>query len=166
MSISRRLPRRGWTLLTAILAVIAVIAALLAVPVERASAAEPSDFEPNTTLGNESKKEETNKQHFAADYAWGMLVWAGKPAGPGFKNGGNENNDVGWGWCLEPIAHTPLNTFEKYKKKNATKLKFDKTYYDVVINLARKLEAAAAQGDAKAAANYYVYLLMLSLIHI
>ncbi len=117
MSISRRLPRRGWTLLTAILAVIAVIAALLAVPVERASAAEPSDFEPNTTLGNESKKEETNKQHFAADYAWGMLVWAGKPAGPGFNNGGNENNDVGWGWCLSPIATTPLNTTEAYKKR-------------------------------------------------
>ncbi len=122
MNISKRLPQRGWALLTAILAAIAVIAALLAVPAERASAAEPTDFVPNTTLGNESKKEETNKQHFAADYKWGMLVWAGKPAGPGFKAGGYENNDVGWGWCLEPVAHTPLNTFEKYEKRTPRNL--------------------------------------------
>lgn len=58
MSISRSMPRKGWTLLTAILATIAVIAALLTVPLNKASAAEPTDFVPNTTLGNEDKKEE------------------------------------------------------------------------------------------------------------
>lgn len=56
MDISRSLPRKRWTLLTAILATIAVIAALLTVPLNNASAAEPKDFKPNTTLGNEDLK--------------------------------------------------------------------------------------------------------------
>ena len=145
---------------TAVLAAIAVIAAMVTVPGANAEAAEPTDFTPNSTLGNELKKEEKDPQHFAADYSWGLLVWAGEPAGPGFNNGGNKNNDVGWGWCIEPHAKTPLNTFEAYQKKNATKLEFDERYHDAVINLGRKMEAAAARGDKKAAANYYVYLLM------
>ncbi|QQN48844.1 VaFE repeat-containing surface-anchored protein [Corynebacterium kefirresidentii] len=133
---------------------------MVTVPGANAEAAEPTDFTPNSTLGNELKKEEKDPQHFAADYSWGLLVWAGEPAGPGFNNGGNKNNDVGWGWCIEPHAKTPLNTFEAYQKKNATKLEFDERYHDAVINLGRKMEAAAARGDKKAAANYYVYLLM------
>ena len=145
---------------TAVLAAIAVIAAMVTVPGAKAEAAEPTDFTPNNTLGNELKKEEKDPQHFAADYSWGLLVWAGEPAGPGFGNGGNKNNDVGWGWCIEPHAKTPLNTREAYEKKNATKLEFDEKYHDAVINLGRKMEAAAARGDKKAAANYYVYLLM------
>ena len=145
---------------TAVLAAIAVIAAMVTVPGAKAEAAEPTDFTPNNTLGNELKKEEKDPQHFAADYSWGLLVWAGEPAGPGFGNGGNKNNDVGWGWCIEPHAKTPLNTWDAYKKKNATKLKFNEKYHDAVINLGRKMEAAAARGDKKAAANYYVYLLM------
>ena len=60
MDISRSLPRKRWTLLTAILATIAVIAALLTAPLNEAGAAEPTDFKPNTTLGKDSKKEETN----------------------------------------------------------------------------------------------------------
>ena len=145
---------------TAVLAAIAVIATMVTVPGTKAQAAEPADFVPNTTLGNENFKEEKNPQHFAADYNWGLLVWAGKPAGKGFGNGGNDKNDVGWAWCVEPIAHTPLNTREAYEKKNATKLKYKEEYHDAVINLARKMEAAAARGDSKSAANYYVYLLM------
>ena len=145
---------------TAVLAAIAVIAAMVTVPGAKAQVAEPTDFAPNTTLGNELKKEEKDPQHFAADYSWGLLVWAGEPAGPGFNNGGNQNNDVGWAWCIEPHAKTPLNTFEAYEKKNATKLEFDERYHDAVINLGRKMEAAAVQGDKKSAANYYVYLLM------
>ncbi|MGV0362921.1 VaFE repeat-containing surface-anchored protein, partial [Corynebacterium minutissimum] len=160
MSRLRNISREGWMVFTAVLTAIAVIAAMVAIPGVRAEAAEPTDFVPNTTLGNEQKKEETNPQHFAADYSWGLLVWAGKPAGPGFNNGGYKGNDVGWAWCIEPHAKTPLNTWEKYEQKKATKLKFDKTYHDAVINLARKMESAAARGDSKSAANYYVYLLM------
>ena len=145
---------------TAVLAAIAVIAAMVTVPGVKAEAAEPTDFTPNSTLGNELKKEEKDPQHFAADYSWGLLVWAGEPAGPGFNNGGNQKNDVGWAWCIEPHAKTPLNTFEAYEKKNATKLEFDGNYHDAVINLGRKMEAAAVRGDKEAAANYYVYLLM------
>ena len=145
---------------TAVLTAIAVIAAMVAVPGMKAEAAEPTDFTPNTSLGNETKKEESDPQHFAADYNWGLLVWAGEPAGPGFNNGGNKDNNVGWAWCIEPHAKTPLNTFEKYDKKNATKLEYDATYHDAVINLGRKMESAAAKGDSKSAANYYVYLLM------
>ncbi|MGS2664700.1 VaFE repeat-containing surface-anchored protein [Corynebacterium glucuronolyticum] len=145
---------------TAVLAAIAVIATMVTVPGAKAQAAEPADFVPNTTLGNENFKEEKDPQHFAADYNWGLLVWAGKPAGKGFGNGGNDKNDVGWAWCVEPLAHTPLNTREAYEKKNATKLKYKEEYHDAVINLARKMEAAAARGDSKSAANYYVYLLM------
>ena len=85
---------------TAVLAAIAVIAAMVTVPGANAEAAEPTDFTPNSTLGNELKKEEKDPQHFAADYSWGLLVWAGEPAGPGFGNGGNKNNDVGWGLSL------------------------------------------------------------------
>ncbi|WP_248100044.1 VaFE repeat-containing surface-anchored protein, partial [Corynebacterium kefirresidentii] len=160
MSKLRNISREGWMVFTAVLAAIAVIAAMVTVPGANAEAAEPTDFTPNSTLGNELKKEEKDPQHFAADYSWGLLVWAGEPAGPGFNNGGNKNNDVGWGWCIEPHAKTPLNTFEAYQKKNATKLEFDERYHDAVINLGRKMEAAAARGDKKAAANYYVYLLM------
>ncbi len=97
MSISRSMPRKGWTLLTAILATIAVIAALLTVPLNKASAAEPTDFVPNTTLGNEDKKEEKSRDdtgekegHIAADYNWGLLVWAGAPVGRGTGTGPNE----------------------------------------------------------------------------
>ena len=154
------LSRKRWSVLTAVVAAIAVIAAMVTVPGVKAEAAEPTDFTPNSTLGNELKKEEKDPQHFAADYSWGLLVWAGEPAGPGFNNGGNKNNDVGWAWCIEPHAKTPLNTFEAYKKKNATKLEFDERYHDAVINLGRKMEAAAVRGDKKSAANYYVYLLM------
>ncbi|WP_411706567.1 VaFE repeat-containing surface-anchored protein [Corynebacterium sp. LaCa54] len=160
MSRLKNISREGWMVFTAVLAAIAVIAAMVTVPGAKAEAAEPTDFTPNNTLGNELKKEEKDPQHFAADYSWGLLVWAGEPAGPGFGNGGNKNNDVGWGWCIEPHAKTPLNTREAYEKKNATKLEFDEKYHDAVINLGRKMEAAAARGDKKAAANYYVYLLM------
>lgn len=124
MSISRSMPRKGWTLLTAILATIAVIAALLTVPLNKASAAEPTDFVPNTTLGNEDKKEEKSRDdtgekegHIAADYNWGLLVWAGAPVGRGTGTGPNEKNDVGWAWCIEPHAKPPLQTFEKYEKR-------------------------------------------------
>lgn len=153
MSISRSLPRKRWTLLTAILATIAVIAALLTVPLNNASAAEPTDFEPNTTLGDPDQKEEKNRDNtgekegrYAADYNWGVLVWAGAPVGKGTGTGPNENNDVGWAWCLEPLRDTPLQTFESYQKATAKKLKFDNQYHDAVINLARKMESAAARG--------------------
>ncbi|MDK8525389.1 MULTISPECIES: VaFE repeat-containing surface-anchored protein [unclassified Corynebacterium] len=160
MSKLRNISREGWMVFTAVLAAIAVIAAMVTVPGVKAEAAEPADFVPNTTLGDENFKEEKNPQHFAADYDWGLLVWAGKPAGKGFGNGGSDKNDVGWAWCIEPHAPTPLNTKESYEKKNATKLEYKKEYHDAVINLGRKMEAAAARGDSKSAANYYVYLLM------
>lgn len=94
------LSRKRWSVLTAVVAAIAVIAAMVTVPGVKAEAAEPTDFTPNSTLGNELKKEEKDPQHFAADYSWGLLVWAGEPAGPGFNNGGNKNNDVGWAWVV------------------------------------------------------------------
>jgi|GEM_PF-2155981 len=169
MDISRSLPRKRWTLLTAILATLAVIAALLTVPLNNASAAEPKDFKPNTTLGSDYKKELKSREetgedesYIAADYNWGVLVWAGAPVGEGTGTGPNENNDVGWAWCVAPLAHTPLETKKAYQKATATRLKFDNQYHDAVINLARKMESAAARGDeesAAKAANYYVYLL-------
>ncbi|WP_306508247.1 VaFE repeat-containing surface-anchored protein, partial [Corynebacterium sp.] len=168
MSISRSMPRRGWTLLTAILATVAVIAALLTVPWGKAGAADakPTDFKPNTTLGSEYKKELKSREetgedesYIAADYNWGVLVWAGAPVGEGTGTGPNKNNDAGWAWCLDPLVHTPLETKKAYRKATATKLKFDNQYHDAVINLARKMESAAARGDSKSAANYYVYLL-------
>ena len=57
---------------TAVLAAIAVIAAMVTVPGGKAEAAEPTDFKPNTTLG-----ENTGKA--AEDTSWGPLVWAGAP---------------------------------------------------------------------------------------
>lgn len=94
MDISRSLPRKRWTLLTAILATVAVIAALLTVPLNNASAAEPKDFKPNTTLGSEDKKElksrdETGEKegHIAADYNWGVLVWAGGASRGRYRHG-------------------------------------------------------------------------------
>ena len=153
MDISRSLPRKRWTLLTAILATIAVIAALLTVPLNNASAAEPKDFKPNTTLGSEYKKELKSREetgedesYIAADYNWGVLVWAGAPVGEGTGTGPNEKNDVGWAWCLDPLVHTPLETKKAYQKATATRLKYDKQYHDAVINLARKMKSAAARG--------------------
>ena len=77
MDISRSMPRRGWTLLTAILATVAVIAALLTVPWGKAGAADakPTDFVPNTTLGSEGAKHTRD----GGDSKWHGLVWAGKP---------------------------------------------------------------------------------------
>ena len=107
---------------TAVLAAIAVIAAMVTVPGTKAEAAEPTDFVPNETLSPYHFKEEKDPQHFAADYNWGLLVWAGKPAGKGFGNGGNDKNDVGWAWCVEPHAPTPLNTRESYEKRTLRNL--------------------------------------------
>lgn len=121
MSISRRLPRRGWTLLTAILAVVAVITALVVVPWGKAGADEsqPSDFDPNTTLGKESEKKISDPTRRPADYDWGLLVWAGQGGESGHGAGGGEKNDVGWAWCLEPYAFTPLETDKSYERAKA-----------------------------------------------
>ena len=85
MDISRSLPRKRWTLLTAILATIAVIAALLTVPLNNASAAEPKDFKPNTTLGDETEKnpldkpategEEATYHWRGVDTSWGSVSY-------------------------------------------------------------------------------------------
>ena len=111
MSISRSMPRRGWTLLTAILATIAVIAALLTVPWGNAGAAEPTDFVPNTKLGDETVKNPLKKPATAGeeaqyklgvDTSWGLLVWAEQPQipeGEEFANDKpNKANNVGWAW--------------------------------------------------------------------
>ena len=173
MDISRSLPRKRWTLLTAILATVAVIAALLTVPLNNASAAEAAVFEPNSTLGDSTVKnplkkpataEEDAQYKLGVDTSWGLLVWAGEPQipeGVEFKNDNpNKANNVGWAWCTEPIKNTPFDTTLLYNKDNAERLTIPDDYYDVVIGLARKMQTAVAQGDKKAAANYYVYLLM------
>ena len=125
MDISRSLPRKRWTLLTAILATIAVIAALLTVPLNNASAAEPTDFKPNTTLGNEAVKTVKNPSHNPSDTAWGVLVWAGEPSSYNNYVKATNKNDVGWAWCLEPTVKTPLQTEKAFEKAKATKLVID-----------------------------------------
>ena len=173
MSISRSMPRRGWTLLTAILATIAVIAALLTVPWGKAGAAEQVDFDPNFTLGDSTDKnplkkpataEEEASYQLGVDTSWGLLVWAGEPQipeGVEFEQANpNKANNVGWAWCTEPFKKTPFESTLLYNKDNAETLTVPDDYYDVVIGLARKMQTAVAQGDKKAAANYYVYLLM------
>ncbi|OUJ22077.1 hypothetical protein CBI45_10095, partial [Corynebacterium kefirresidentii] len=160
MDISRSLPRKRWTLLTAILATIAVIAALLTVPLNKASAAEPTDFMPNTTLGNEDLKTIKGPQGDPTDYEWGELVWAGAPSLSTKYTKATDVNDVGWAWCLEPTVTVPLKTAKSFEKAKATKLVIDNPEHrDAMINLARKLESAAARGDKKSVNNYYVYLL-------
>ena len=170
------MPRRGWTLLTAILAAIAVIAALLTVPWGNAGAAEPTDFKPNTTLGNEVSKragmevkdpttgETKLKSLTGEDYNWGLLVWAGELLDPEMDphpdDRPNKKNDVGWAWCIEPTNGTPFETNRVYDQANAETLEFPGEYHDAVIGLARMMQTAVAQKDSRAAANYYVYLLM------
>ena len=177
MDISRSLPRKRWTLLTAILATVAVIAALLTVPLNNASAAEPKDFKPNTTLGDETQKnplkkpatpgEEAEYNQLGIDPSWGYLVWAGAPQIPEGENSENNKpnpkNDVGWGWCAEPGLFTPFETTHSYEKAKAKRLNLSAEYRDPAIRLARMLKSAVAKGEKGKAANYYVYL---SLIHI
>ena len=172
MDISRSLPRKRWTLLTAILATVAVIAALLTVPLNNASAAEPKDFKPNTTLGDETQKnplkkpatpgEEAEYNQLGIDPSWGYLVWAGAPQIPEGENSENNKpnpkNDVGWGWCAEPGLFTPFETTHSYEKAKAKRLNLSAEYRDPAIRLARMLKSAVAKGEKGKAANYYVYL--------
>ena len=141
---------------TAVLAAIAVIAAMVTVPAGKAEAAEPTDFKPNTTLG-----ENTGKA--ATDTSWGPLVWAGAPIeGQTGKNyEGHPENNVGWGWCMDPSLTIPMHHKVKYDQADASKLEIPEGYRDAAINVARKLKAATARGDKKAAANYSVYLVAL-----
>ena len=175
MDISRSLPRKRWTLLTAILATIAVIAALLTVPLNEASAAEPKDFKPNSTLGDSTDKnplkkpataEEDAQYKLGVDTSWGLLVWAGEPQipeGKEFKNDKpNKANNVGWAWCTEPSFHTPFETASSYDAAKAEKLNLPKEYRNSAIRLARMMKSAVAGGDKAAAANYYVYLAALT----
>ena len=150
MDISRSLPRKRWTLLTAILATIAVIAALLTVPLNNASAAEPTDFKPNTDLGSEAEKSTTD----GIDHTWDGLVWAGTPQ----SKHANPNNNVGWAWCIDPGRNVPYWNNALYDKANAEKLNVDSRYRDAAIIIARKLESAVRAGDFKAASTYHVYL--------
>lgn len=148
--------RKRWSVLTAVLAAIAVIAAMVTVPGGKAEAAEPTDFKPNTTLG-----ENTGKA--AEDTSWGPLVWAGAPiegqTGKGYE--GHPENNVGWGWCMDASLAIPMNNKVKYDQAEASKLEIPEGYRDGAINVARKLKAATARGDKKAAANYSVYLVAL-----
>ncbi|EFQ80053.1 VaFE repeat-containing surface-anchored protein [Corynebacterium pseudogenitalium] len=141
---------------TAVLAAIAVIAAMVTVPGGKAEAAEPTDFKPNTTLG-----ENTGKA--AEDTSWGPLVWAGAPieGQTGKKYQGHPENNVGWGWCMDASLAIPMNHRDKYVQAEASKLEIPEGYRDAAINVARKLKAATARGDKKAAANYSVYLVAL-----
>ena len=156
MSGVRDLSRRKWTVLTAIFAAFAVIAAMVTVPWNQANAEEsnPTDFEPNVSLGDVNKI-----MPKGVDTSWGPLVWAGTP--PEGAGKGNPNNNVGWGWCIEPFAQIPLQTNRVYAKENAERLEISPEYRDGVINLARKLKDAAKRKDSKAAANYSVYLAAL-----
>mgnify|MGYP006934200572 FL=1 len=155
MDISRSLPRKRWTLLTAILATIAVIAALLTVPLNKASAAEPkpTDFKENTTLGSEYRKSILTGH----DLTWDGLVWAGTPPKTATNKGANPNNNVGWAWCIEPGVGSPYETAFVYDKANAEILDAGQ-YRDIAIILARKIESAAAQGNYEAASTYRTYL--------
>ncbi|NYI56697.1 hypothetical protein [Corynebacterium tuberculostearicum] len=155
MDISRSLPRKRWTLLTAILATIAVIAALLTVPLNKASAAEPTDFEPDTTLGSEAEKS-TLKGH---DKTWDGLVWAGTPQGPAASKNANPNNNVGWAWCIEPGYGVPYETTFVYDRAKAEKLNVNRQYRDAAIILARKIESAVLDKDYEAASTYRTYLI-------
>ena len=156
MSGVRDLSRRKWTVLTAIFAAIAVITAMVTVPWNQANAEEsnPTDFEPNVSLGDVNKI-----MPKGVDTSWGPLVWAGTP--PEGAGKGNPNNNVGWGWCIEPFAQIPLQTNRVYAKENAERLEISPEYRDGVINLGRKLKDAAKRKDSKAAANYSVYLAAL-----
>jgi len=156
MSGVRDLSRRKWAVLTAIFAAFAVIAAMVTVPWNQANAEEsnPTDFEPNVSLGDVNKI-----MPKGVDTSWGPLVWAGTP--PEGAGKGNPNNNVGWGWCIEPFAQIPLQTNRVYAKENAERLEISPEYRDGVINLARKLKDAAKRKDSKAAANYSVYLAAL-----
>ncbi|MDV2416357.1 adhesin, partial [Corynebacterium tuberculostearicum] len=156
MSKLRNISREGWMVFTAVLAAIAVIAAMVTVPAGKAEAAEPTDFKPNTTLG-----ENTGKA--ATDTSWGPLVWAGAPIeGQTGKNyEGHPENNVGWGWCMDPSLTIPMHHKVKYDQADASKLEIPEGYRDAAINVARKLKAATARGDKKAAANYSVYLVAL-----
>ncbi|MCZ9308134.1 adhesin, partial [Corynebacterium sp. c8Ua_181] len=167
MSILRKLSREGWMVFTAVLTAVAVVAAMFTVPGETAGAQEgkPSDFEPNLTLGDSAKKKELH----GSDTSWGMLVWAGEPVTPNpgvTRKGPNPKNNVGWAWCLEPVeSYTPHETMQLYDRAKAEKLKVPPEYHDAVINLGREMKSAAARGDKKAAANYYVYLTMFVAHH-
>ena len=154
MSKIRGISRKGWTVLIAILTAIAVVVSMVTVPRLQANAAEssPTDFEPNLTLGNDAVI-----KGLGEDYSWGLLVWAGAPNSDA-EISANPNNNVGWAWCLEPLAHTPYGTNRLYDSGNAEKLEVSAEYRDAVINVARKLKSATARGDKKAAANYYLYL--------
>ena len=141
-----------------------------------ASAAEPTDFDPNTSLGNEASKragmevtdpktgETSIKSLVGVDSNWGLLVWAGELLDPEMDphpdDRPNKKNNVGWAWCIEPSKGTPFETSRVYDKANAEKLQDFGEYHDAVIGLARMMQTAVARRDSKAAANYYVYLLM------
>ncbi|MCQ9676679.1 VaFE repeat-containing surface-anchored protein, partial [Corynebacterium sp. BF-R-2] len=156
MNISRSLPRRGWTLLTAILATIAVIAALLTVPWGNAGAAEPTDFKPDDRFGLKEAKD--NSQ--GTDETWDGLVWAGTPSPKTTAKNANADNNVGWAWCIEPAYGVPYETDWVYKQGNAKKLNFDDPQYrDAAIILAQKMQSAIANEDYKAASTYRTYLI-------
>ncbi|MBK3428845.1 adhesin, partial [Corynebacterium tuberculostearicum] len=158
MDNSRSMPRRGWTLLTAILATVAVIAALLTVPWGKAGAADakPTDFEPNDTFGMEEAKD--NSQ--GTDKTWDGLVWAGTPSPKTTAANANNDNNVGWAWCIEPAYGVPYETDWVYKQGNAEKLTFKSPQYrDAAIILAQKMQSAIANEDYKAASTYRTYLI-------
>ena len=136
---------------TAVLAAIAVIAAMVTVP--RADAAEPTDFEPNLTLGEKTKDR-------VEDRTWGPLVWAGQNDQPGFHPGG-PRNDVGWAWCIDVQAPNPMRVGFNYEVSAAGKAPIIDEYRDAAIRVAIKLRDAAAAGDKDKAKNYSVYLAAL-----
>ena len=135
---------------TAVLTAIAVIAAMVAIPGARAGAAEPSDFEPNYDLGAEAKR-------LGGDDSWGTLVWAGKPPAGAINT--NQNNDVGWGWCIDYTIADPMRKTGRYLKSEAGAIRFDDPkYQNAAIGLAMKMRDATAAGDKALAYKYSVYL--------
>ncbi|WP_250413580.1 VaFE repeat-containing surface-anchored protein, partial [Corynebacterium tuberculostearicum] len=152
---------------TAVLAAIAVIAAMVTVPGGKAEAAEPTDYGPNTDLGNRDLIASKG-----VDDSWGPLVWAGKPAGT--NNIANADNDAGWGWCIDPTSPIPMNQkgvlySQSYAKKlpiirdegMASRDDSDQDYRNAVINVGTELKKAVKSGDKVAASKYSVYLTAL-----
>ena len=159
MSRLRNISREGWMVFTAVLTAIAVIAAMIAVPGARARAAEPTDFVPNKDLGTLTN----DVNGTGSDSTWGALVWAGAVEPSDFvgKNyQGSPDSNVGWAWCIDPAAVTPLNQDVAYLHRDAEKLRVTE-HRDAVFNLAVEMQKAVRDDRSQDALNYNVYLAAL-----
>ena len=150
---------------TAVLAAIAVIAAMVTVPGGNATAEEsqPSDFEVDDNLAGTVVKD---FPWDGIESSWGTLTYAGASE----FTWGNDQNDAGWAWCIDPsklYPHTSKGPL--YLKSNAQKLELPAEYRDAAINIAMKWQEAlrkekAATDDAqkrqyqKKAGTYVIYL--------